>query len=270
MSTAPRASDARTPTAAPPTPAAPPTLTARAYVAWRRAKAIRRFRRGQPHEPDFAFFRRFADEDGLFLDVGANLGMSALSARTVLPRARIVSIEPNPLHAPDLRHVAKRVGRMEVLQCAASDRRGELELHVPTWRGVPITGEASLSREAVLESDQLRARLGAGMDSPRFAIQSFVVPVQALDELELEPRFVKIDVQGVADAVLRGLRETIARHRPIVMVESDGRTNAAVIEQLRQAGYDAFVYDAGADELAPFADQGPQNLFFVPQDRTGD
>jgi FkbM family methyltransferase len=237
---------------------------ARAYVAWRRAKAVRRFRKGEPHERDFAFFRRFADDDGLFLDVGANLGMSALSVRTVLPRARIVSIEPNPLHAPDLKHVARRVGQMEVVQIAASDQDGELELHVPTWRGVPITGEASLSRDAVLASDQLRARLGDGMDSPRFAIRSFVVPVRVLDELGFEPRFVKIDVQGVADAVLRGLRETIARCRPIVMVESDGRTNAAVIEQLREAGYGAFVYDAAADELVPFADQGPQNLFFVP------
>jgi FkbM family methyltransferase len=241
------------------------SVTARAYVVWRRAKAIRRFRRGELHEPDFAFFRRFGDDEGLFLDVGANLGMSALSVRTVLPRARIVSVEPNPLHGPDLRRVARRVRRMEVLQLAASDRPGELELHVPTWRGVPITGEASLSREAVLGSDQLRARLGDGMESGRFAIRSFVVPVRPLDELGLAPRFVKVDVQGVADAVLRGLEETLARHRPIVMVESEGRTNAAVIEQLGRLGYDACVYDAAADELRPFADQGPQNIFFVPQ-----
>jgi FkbM family methyltransferase len=235
---------------------------ARAYIAWRRAKAVGRYRRGELHEPDFGYFRRFADDDGLFLDVGANLGMSALSVRTVLPRARIVSIEPNPLHQPDLRRVAKRVGNMEVLQLAASDRPGQLELHVPTWRGVPITGEASLSREAVLASDQLRERV----DSPHFAIRSFVVPVRSLDELALAPRFVKVDVQGVADAVLRGMADTLAAHRPLVMVESEGRTNDAVADQLARLGYDAHVYDAAADALAPFADQSPQNIFFVPQE----
>jgi FkbM family methyltransferase len=238
---------------------------ARAYVAWRRMKAVRRYRRGEVHEPDFAFFRRYADDDGLFLDVGANLGMSALSVRAVLPRVRIVSIEPNPLHRPDLRHVARRVGNMEVFQLAASERPGQLELHVPTWRGVPITGEASLSREAVLGSDQLRARLGAGMESARFAVRSFVVPVRPLDELALAPHFVKVDVQGLADAVLRGLADTLAAHRPIVMVESDGRTNGAVAAQLTELGYSAHVYDASADELVPFADQSPQNIFFLPQ-----
>jgi FkbM family methyltransferase len=238
---------------------------ARAYIAWRRAKAVRRYRRGELHEPDFAFFRRYAGDDGLFLDVGANLGMSALSVRTVLPRARIVSIEPNPLHGPDLNHVAKRVGNMEVLQLAASDRPGELELHVPTWRGVPITGEASLSREAVLGSDQLRARLGSRLESARFAISSFVVPVRPLDELGLAPRYVKVDVQGVADAVLRGMAGTLAAHRPLVMVESEGRTNDVVAAQLAELGYAAHVYDAAADDLRPFADQSPQNIFFVPQ-----
>lgn len=242
----------------------PRDLAARAYVALRRARAVARYKRGGLHESDFAYFRRFAAEEGLFLDVGANLGMSALSIRTVLPRARILSVEPNPLHEPDLRHVAERVGNMETRYLAAHERPGEMELHVPTWRGLPITGEASLSREAILESDQLRRRLGERMRSDRFAIRSFRVPIVPLDELELAPRWVKIDVQGVADAVLRGLQRTLERHRPTVMVESDGHTNAAVIGHLGTLGYGAFVYDAAADALVPFADQGPQNIFFVP------
>lgn len=237
--------------------------SSRAYVTLRRARAIWRFKRGEPHEVDYKYFRRFADEDGLFVDVGANLGTSALSARTVLPHSRILSIEPNPLHNHDLRRVAKRVGNMDVLNLAAHERVDEMELHIPTWRGIPITGEASLSRAAVLESAALRSRLGDRMNSHHFAVRTFRVPVKPLDQLGLEPRFIKIDVQGVGDAVLRGLHGTIDRHRPIIMVESDGRTNETVFAHLGGLGYVAFVYDPVADELGPFEDQSPQNIFFV-------
>jgi len=51
-----------------------------------------------PHEPDFAFFERFSDESGLFLDVGANAGMSAVSFRIFNKCAPILSLEPNPIH----------------------------------------------------------------------------------------------------------------------------------------------------------------------------
>lgn len=237
---------------------------ARGHLFLRRARALARFLRRTPHEADFRWFARFGDDPGLFLDVGANLGMSALSARIVLPEARIVSLEPNPAHRADLRLVSRIVGNMHHQTVAAGAEPGELELHVPAWRGIPITGEASLEREAVLRSDSLRARLGRRMEGPYFEVRPMRVPVVRVDDLGLAPRWMKIDVQGAAPAVLDGARRTIAEHRPVLMIESDGATNEATIDRLGELGYEPFAPAAGGRDLVPFADQAPTNLMFLP------
>ena len=46
-----------------------------------------------PHEPDFLFFKNFQQYPALFIDVGANIGNSALSVHFVCPKWRVVSFE---------------------------------------------------------------------------------------------------------------------------------------------------------------------------------
>lgn len=79
----------------------------RTFAAARRAWFAGRFLARRPHERDYELFRRLPVDDGLFLDVGANIGMSALSYRIVRPRAPVLSIEANPAHARDLRAVGR-------------------------------------------------------------------------------------------------------------------------------------------------------------------
>ncbi len=49
----------------------------RAHQAW----AVGRYLLRVPHDPDFRTFARFSEREGLFLDVGANIGQSAMSLR---------------------------------------------------------------------------------------------------------------------------------------------------------------------------------------------
>jgi hypothetical protein len=104
--------------------------------------ALARYALRRPHEPDFNYFA--GDRFGLFLDIGANIGTSAMR-------------------------------NMEWAALAASDEPGTLTLHIPQ-RGGARTGDASLD----------------------------------LDTLA----WVKVDVEGHADAVLRGAEDTIRRCRP--------------------------------------------------------
>jgi hypothetical protein len=46
------------------------------------------------------------------------------------------------------------------------------------------------------------------------------------------------------------------------MVESDGRTNQAVLGFFDRLGYSAHVWNG--HELVAFADQAPQNIIFLP------
>lgn len=68
------------------------------------------------------------------------------------------------------------------------------------------------------------------------------IPLLTIDALRL-PRldFIKIDVEGFETAVLRGGRETIARHRPYLYVEIDREDQRAeTVQTMLDMGYKVF------------------------------
>ena len=223
----------------------------------RRSALVGRHLARRPHEPDFAVFGLWPERTGLFLDVGGNAGMSALAFRLYNKRSPILSIEPNPLHEPDLRLVGRLIRDFDYLLCGASDTAGSLTLYTPTLNGIPLTGEASLSPEQVREREEPVMRdLGA---SGTWEVVETTVPVRPLDELRLAPDFVKLDVQGWELHVLEGMKETLAEHHPVVFMEN-GPYMPAAIEVLRGHGYAPHHYDG---ELRPYAGEDVLNVVFT-------
>jgi FkbM family methyltransferase len=239
----------------------------RIYRAARQARQVARFLARRPHEPEFAAFGQL-NRTGLFLDVGANTGTSAMSFRIFRRGDPILSIEPNPDLERELRLVRRLVRRMEYMLCAAGDADGEVALHVPVYRGVAMDTVASVRLDAVQERWSLRRQLGARVDGPELRIEERAVPVRRLDDLGLEPAFVKLDVEGFELAVLRGLEQTVERARPVVLVERSD-SFADVTQFLTSRGYELFVYATASRELVPYAAQDVTNVFFLPPDAAG-
>src|SRR5258706_3868087 len=65
------------------------------------------------------------------------------------------------------------------------------------------------------------------------------VALTTIDSLELDAcHFIKIDVEGMEQAVVRGAQATLARHRPLLYVENDRPEHArALVSQLEALGY---------------------------------
>jgi FkbM family methyltransferase len=232
----------------------------------RRAVVLSRYAARRPHEPDFAFFARFKDEDRAFLDVGANLGQSAISFRTFQKRAPILSIEANPLCEPDLRFLRRILPRFDYVIAAASDSPGSLDLHVPTYRGIAVPGEASLDPEDAADPYWLEAHGGDASQVGTIAVRTKVI---RLDELEVDPAFVKVDVEGHEAQALTGLQATLDRCRPIVMVESS-ESAEAVDAVMAGRRYDPYVYDPDGDRLTRPGSRPSLNRFFVPAERAAE
>jgi FkbM family methyltransferase len=238
----------------------------RAYPALRRAWQISRYllRRPITHGDDFAAFARFPERTGLFLDVGASSGTSAMTFRVFNRRNPILSIEPNAILESELRFLKRIVPRFDYVVAAAGDQRGMMTLFVPFYRGVPLTAYSSLSRDDLMdERGGLRDRLGDLMDGRDFHVEEVTAAVLPLDDLMLAPDFIKIDVEGGELRVLRGLADTIERSRPILLVERSVDFEA-IRELLRESDYLAYSYRADIARFVPFDSYPPGlNVFFL-------
>jgi len=182
-------------------------------------------------EPELAVLAELVPRGGIAVDVGANVGFFAYALADIADR--VVAFEPNPDYAFFARWMLR--GRAEVREIALSDASGRGTLYVPlSDQGMLLHLAGSLKRSHV----QFRN------------IKTYDVEIRTLDEAGLAGvRFVKADVEGGEREVLDGARATIARDRPIIMLELLSGTHenpaadvAAICESF---GYEAFIVQRG-------------------------
>jgi FkbM family methyltransferase len=182
-------------------------------------------------EPELAVLTMLVPRGGTAVDIGANQGVYAYALAGIADR--VVAFEPNPDYAFFARWMLR--GRAEVHRLALSDARGRGTLHVPlSEEGMVLHLAGSLKRTHA----QFRNS------------KTYAVEVRTLDDLGLtHVRFVKADVEGSEREVLDGARATLARDRPMLLLEllsgthEDPRADAAAI--CESFGYDAFLVQRG-------------------------
>jgi FkbM family methyltransferase len=231
------------------------------YQRTRTAENIARHVLKRPHDTDYACLAELAGPGELFLDVGANCGVSAVSFRIFNQSSSIVSIEANPIHREDLRFAGRLVKpyRFAVVGVGASE--GEATLHVPMYNGVQITPLASF-REQNFADWRMRLLFGDGFDAGALDYARVPVAVRTVDSLGLSPAVVKIDVEGHEPAVLDGMSRTLGEVRPALLAEWS-REWAQVQERLDRYDYVACVRtDRGMERLDP-SNKG-LNVFCLP------
>jgi FkbM family methyltransferase len=213
-----------------------------------------------PLELEFHAFRILPSTARLFLDIGANDGISARSFRLFNKTTPILSIEANPCHEGALKRTKAALDLFDYKLVAAGERRGELVLYTPVFRGIALTAYAAVDRGDM--EKRLRKDMPSSANRLRFI--ETVVPVVPIDDLALAPDLVKIDVEGFEVEVLRGMVATIERCMPVFMIEHYPRDTARIAEILRPFGYRPYVFDRHAGAFRPFDDGEADNLFHLP------
>lgn len=205
-----------------------------------------------PHERSYLGFRQLATrKEGLFLDVGANNGIIAAGFRKLNTRYGILSIEADPSHRASLERLRSRISGFDYRIIAAGDVRETLTLYTPVYRGTAIHTHTSADLDYL--------KVSVARDFPRqssavvYAEQR--VEVVPLDDLELRPDIIKIDVEGRDAAVLRGLERTIAAHLPYILLEYTPEFTRESERWLRERGYRFYVYDFRMDGFLSFVEE---------------
>lgn len=212
------------------------------------------------YEPDFtALFRRHLDLDRDFIDVGANIGFYTVLAAKLIKTGRVLALEPvAAAHARLIENLALNavMDRVIVFNGAAADCRGKMEIQ-------HIEGNEEYSSLGSIIHGSVQGR----------KVHSAAVPVTRLDDLVerygLRPGFIKIDVEGAEELVLKGARQTLERHRPVVLTELSrsllgpmGTSVEAVVAWFADLGYRGV--DA-TDSKGPIAPGPYGEVLFIPE-----
>jgi FkbM family methyltransferase len=206
--------------------------------------------RGGVHDPEFLRLGLRREGSPLIFDVGANVGQAATTFFKLSPSARVVSFEP---YSGSLRRLlALRPGSANhvVVPVACAAVSGEvLSIRVPFVGKLPFTQLATiLDPDPEFVSDFLsQAGFGNIVAADVWYKEQPAVTL-ALDDLDLAPDVIKIDVEGAELGVLRGAKRLLTEGRPILIVETDKSTDAH-----------GFLADFGYE-----AQQGTVNTIFRP------
>lgn len=228
----------------------------------RRLRVLLYYLRGKPHEDDFNFLRDSAFASGLLLDLGANIGQSAISAVAVQPGLQVESIEANPACEPGLKTAAallRRRHRFHYRVVGVGATTGVLAFHVPVRSSRMLLQEGTFDADSLLSPASV-ARMG--VRDRDYTVKVIPIPMVTVDSLNLSPRVVKMDLQGLEMAALSGMEQTLARSRPVLMIEI-GERHEDIVQFLAARGYTRYHWDGAC--LQPGVRMDTLNAIFIAQ-----
>jgi FkbM family methyltransferase len=142
-----------------------------------------------------------------FIDVGANSGIYTVAGCSVNPEVHVVAIEPVPRICGALaNNVAQNhlQSRVTVLNLALGESNGMVSFHEaedPTMGSLAVEGYRGEPGRVI----QVQCRT---LDS-------------IVEELGIEPDFLKIDVEGFTHLVLGGASRVLSEYRPRIVLEAN-------------------------------------------------
>lgn len=189
-------------------------------------------------EPGIRKALRAHVEAGAFvIDVGANVGVHALAMAKYAFPGRVAAFEPSPevRRRLEANIELNALTNIDVHPIALGDREGTADLRVPA-------NDPDMSPYASLRPNSRYLAGSTSVDVTLMRLDTFV-SLNALPKVSL----IKIDVEGLEPEVLVGATETLARDKPILLLEYDeewwreaGHSFAEVISMLSGLGYNSY------------------------------
>ena len=184
------------------------------------------------------------DKEGVFIDVGANVGSYLQAANHNKRFAQVIGIEP----VPSLYNRLKRIFKSRVLMIngVISSDMGKETLYIPSFRGNSKFSRASLNRAQFEDNRTLDA-----LEVNSFSLDSL------RSKMAGKCSFVKIDVEGHELSVLEGARNIIDDDSPafLIEIELDNYDNYdnfyRVFSIMFDHGYKCYVWKNGLHSVKP-------------------
>jgi FkbM family methyltransferase len=178
---------------------------------------------GSTEKPLLAWFARNLSDSETWLDVGAHYGYTAIAlSRLVGSTGRVFAFEPVLFTAGCIARTRElnRLHQLTVVPFALDQSKDVGTLELPTVRGM---ADSTIARDVW---------------SDRIMTVSLDALWPSLCGVESRVDGIKIDIQGMELGALLGMRETLRRWRPKLVIEfHSGVDRRPILELLRSCGY---------------------------------
>lgn len=196
-----------------------------------------------------AFFEQFfSGDEGVYLDIGANIGLTIIPIARGNPKLRCIGFEPEPVNFSNLTaNVLRNAkhGNVELHQTAIFDRVSTLQF------GLSFQGNVGDHR-VVTSREPGRRQV---IEVPAAPLDGLIGPIHT-------KLGVKIDVQGSEPFVISGGQKTLARAGALMMEFSP-----YLIAQIGGSVDTVLHFLAGFEEIALLPGESSEDLVFAsPKD----
>ena len=175
-----------------------------------------------------AWLDKLLDDDDVFLNVGAHIGLFALYANTLRKRIRTVCIEAAAQNASQVLSNIElnQISNVDVIHCAAGDTDGLAEFGLETSMPGYYNGR--------LVNDHY-----AGQRQNKLFEWVHVRSIDAvLAELSVTPTVMLMDIDGHEVMALKGMTDSLANPAlRAAIIETNKHTADAVIDLMEEAGF---------------------------------
>ena len=208
-------------------------------------------------EKDFIYFLSMLPEEGIVLDIGANLGVMTYYLAKGHPERIVFSFEPIPYNYANLLRLKNkyRLENVSTFQIALGNENGLTDMILPVEKSVRFHGLAHIK-------DNSAHKNAEG--------ELFQCPIHRLDDIEelnnsCSPvTGIKMDVENYEFFVLKGAENLLKKNCPPIYCELwDNENRINTMNFLKDLGYKVFVLSKHS--LVPFDNvkHKQQNFFFV-------
>lgn len=201
------------------------------------------------------YFIKSIKNNGIVLDIGANIGITAAPLGKHLPASTIHAYEPIAENYSTLNKIIRylKLNNVTLFNLALGNQKGTLKMIMPTVNNSRMQG---LSKAYDPESNEKGA--------------IYEVPIQRLDDIYTSDDSIvaiKIDVENYEYEVLKGAKDLLVRNKPLIYCELwDNQNREYALDLLYSIGYESFVYDDKHKKLNPWSrtqHSEVDNFFFV-------
>ncbi len=234
-----------------------------------------------PHEKDYYGLKKLINLNNKkdFIDVGGNIGLSAIGFRQLGFKNRILIFEPDEDYCIKKLHALnKKLLNLKIFNYALSSKNEKKYFYQCYFFGMKMHFLSSFDKKYLLNIiDQVYNNF-----KPFFKIKKKKLNIKKFDHLnfKIDPIFIKIDVEGFDHNVVKGMLKSIKKFRPIILVELNKENFNIIYKMLKKYYFPyQFIFENnsfkritkkkinyfGKNFKRNFSFSLPRNIYFIPK-----